>query len=85
MTACLAILNVSRLISIDVVTFLRSFCSRTMSAASLATVPEPTPIEIPTSAVARAGASLTPSPTIITGLFAAFLINFNFSSGIKPA
>ena len=55
MTACLAIFKVSRLISIDVVTFLRSFCSKTISAASLATVPEPTPIEIPMSAVANAG------------------------------
>src|SRR5256885_14353753 len=42
-----------------------SLRTRTMPADSTATS-VPAPIAIPTSAVARAGASLTPSPTIAT-------------------
>ena len=52
---------------IAVGTSLRSLLIRTMSADSIATsVPEP--IAIPISALAKAGASLIPSPTMATFL-----------------
>mmetsp|Transcript_3329 Transcript_3329/g.11702 ORF Transcript_3329/g.11702 Transcript_3329/m.11702 type:complete len:215 (-) Transcript_3329:1545-2189(-) len=46
-------------------TFRRSFCTSTMSADSIA-MSVPAPMAMPTSAVASAGESLMPSPTMAT-------------------
>ena len=57
----------------------------TTSAASIATS-VPAPIAIPISAVVKAGASLIPSPTIITlPYFLSLRISFSFPSGRTPA
>ena len=54
------------------------------SAVSSATSEPAAPIAIPTVALAIAGASLTPSPTIATGISArSFLIASTFCSGIR--
>uniref|UniRef100_A0A7C9AL78 Uncharacterized protein n=1 Tax=Opuntia streptacantha TaxID=393608 RepID=A0A7C9AL78_OPUST len=47
--------------------FLMSFDMRTTCPVSVASAEPETPIEIPTSAMANAGASFTPSPTIAVG------------------
>ncbi len=60
----------------------RSSPNRAMSAASMAASLPITPMAMPTSAIARAGASLIPSPIIAT-LYALFkrLTAFTLSSG----
>lgn len=62
--------------------FLMSLDMRATSADSMATAEPSTPIAIPTSAAANAGASLIPSPTmaVIPSLFSS-PINLSLSSG----
>ena len=61
------------------------FFIRTISAASIATS-VPAPIAIPISALVSAGASLIPSPTIITlPCSLSLAISFSFPSGSTPA
>ena len=65
---------------------LRSPLTRVTSALSMATS-VPVPIAIPTSAAAKAGASLIPSPAIATICFLSihFFINAFLSLGLTSA
>ena len=68
-------------------TFDRSSRISAMSAVSMETSLPKTPMAIPTFALARAGASLTPSPTIATLPYFSFRceISSNLSSGRSSA
>ena len=62
-----------------------SSCIRAMSAVSMATSEPAAPIAIPMFDLARAGASLIPSPTMATSpnLFLIVSRMFNLSSGSR--
>lgn len=83
--ACRAILTVRWAMAMLVATRLRSSSMMTTSADSLAAVDPRAPIAIPTSAAARTGASLTPSPTMATGRSGREATWVTLSAGSSPA
>ena len=76
---------VRRPISTASATLAMSSATSTTSADSLAAVEPRAPMAMPTSAAARTGASLTPSPTMITGRGSIAATAFTLSSGSSPA
>src|SRR6185437_1708260 len=83
-TLCLAIDSERRPIRTAATTRSTRSCTMTASAVSEATVAPTTPIAIPTSATASAGASLMPSPTITTTWFPGCCCRARTTSAFSP-